>query len=99
MEDRKREAEPDRMTTGRRAAVVWLTGLPGAGKSTIANALSTALSHRDIRACVLDGDNIRRRLNSDLGFSPEDRAENIRRAAEVARLMADSGAIAIAAFI
>jgi bifunctional enzyme CysN/CysC len=84
---------------GHRGAVVWLTGLSGAGKSTIAHALESELFDRGMHTYVLDGDNIRHGLNSNLGFSPEDRVENIRRVGEVARLMADSGAVAITAFI
>jgi bifunctional enzyme CysN/CysC len=84
---------------GHRGAVVWLTGLSGAGKSTIAHALENELFDRGMHTYVLDGDNIRHGLNSNLGFSPEDRVENIRRVGEVARLMADSGAVAITAFI
>jgi bifunctional enzyme CysN/CysC len=84
---------------GHRGAVVWLTGLSGAGKSTIARALESELFNRGMHTYVLDGDNIRHGLNSNLGFSPEDRVENIRRVGEVARLMADSGAVAITAFI
>ena len=84
---------------GHRGAVVWLTGLSGAGKSTIAQALEAELFTRGMHTYVLDGDNIRHGLNSNLGFSPEDRVENIRRVSEVAKLMADAGAIAITAFI
>lgn len=84
---------------GHRGAVVWFTGLSGAGKSTIAQALERELFNRGMHTYVLDGDNIRHGLNSNLGFSPEDRVENIRRVSEVARLMADSGTIAITAFI
>ncbi len=84
---------------GHRGAVVWLTGLSGAGKSTIAHALESELFDRGMHTYVLDGDNIRHGLNSNLGFSPEDRVENIRRVGEVARLMADSGTVAITAFI
>jgi bifunctional enzyme CysN/CysC len=84
---------------GHRGAVVWFTGLSGAGKSTIAQALERELFIRGMHTYVLDGDNIRHGLNSNLGFSPEDRVENIRRVSEVARLMADAGAIAITAFI
>jgi bifunctional enzyme CysN/CysC len=84
---------------GHRGAVVWLTGLSGAGKSTIAQALESELFARGMHTYVLDGDNIRHGLNSNLGFSPEDRVENIRRVSEVAKLMADSGAVAITAFI
>ena len=84
---------------GHRGAVVWLTGLSGAGKSTIAQALEAELFARGMHTYVLDGDNIRQGLNSNLGFSPEDRVENIRRVSEVAKLMADAGAVAITAFI
>ena len=85
--------------TGHRGAVVWFTGLSGAGKSTIAQALERELFTREMHTYVLDGDNIRHGLNSNLGFSPEDRVENIRRVSEVAKLMADSGVVAITAFI
>lgn len=85
--------------TGHRGAVVWFTGLSGAGKSTIAQALERELFARGMHTYVLDGDNIRHGLNSNLGFSPKDRVENIRRVSEVAKLMADSGVIAITAFI
>jgi adenylyl-sulfate kinase len=84
---------------GHRGAVVWLTGLSGAGKTTMAGALEHALFERDVAAFVLDGDNIRRGLSSDLGFSAGDRSENIRRIAEVARLFADAGLVAVTAFI
>jgi bifunctional enzyme CysN/CysC len=84
---------------GHRGAVVWFTGLSGAGKSTIAQALERELFARGMHTYVLDGDNIRHGLNSNLGFSPEDRVENIRRVSEVAKLMADSGVITITAFI
>ena len=87
------------MRSGHRGAVIWLTGLSGAGKSTIAQALERELFHRAIHTYVLDGDNIRHGLNSNLGFSPEDREENIRRVSEVAKLMADAGAVVITAFI
>ena len=82
-----------------RPATVWLTGLSGAGKSTIACALERRLLDSGHAAYVLDGDNVRHGLNRDLGFSPEDRAENIRRIAEVARLFNDAGLIVITAFI
>jgi len=84
---------------GHRGGIVWLTGLSGSGKSTIARALERELFNRSIRSYVLDGDNIRHGLSSNLGFSPEDRVENIRRVAEVARLMADAGLVVITAFI
>ena len=92
-------AEARAARTGHRGAVVWFTGLSGAGKSTIAQALERELFARGMQTYVLDGDNIRHGLNSNLGFSPEDRVENIRRVSEVAKLMADSGVVAITAFI
>jgi bifunctional enzyme CysN/CysC len=85
--------------SGHRGSVIWFTGLSGAGKSTIAQALERELFNRGMQTYVLDGDNIRHGLNSNLGFSPEDRVENIRRVSEVAKLMADSGVVAITAFI
>ncbi len=84
---------------GQRGATVWLTGLPAAGKSTIAAALEERIAREGFRAYRLDGDNLRYGLNSDLGFEPGDRAENIRRVAHVASLFADSGAIAIVSVI
>lgn len=84
---------------GQRPAVLWFTGLPGSGKSTIANALDKILSSQGHHTYLLDGDNVRQGLNRDLGFSNEDRVENIRRVAEVARLMADAGLIVIVALI
>jgi bifunctional enzyme CysN/CysC len=87
------------MRSGHRGAVVWLTGLSGAGKSTIAQALERELFHRAMHTYVLDGDNVRHGLNSNLGFSPDDRVENIRRVSEVAKLMADAGTVVITAFI
>ncbi|HEU5161621.1 MAG TPA: adenylyl-sulfate kinase, partial [Thermoanaerobaculia bacterium] len=84
---------------GQRACAVWLTGLPSSGKSTIARALEERLFAGGNLAYVLDGDNFRQGLNSDLGFSPADRAENIRRLSEVAVLFLDAGVILIAAFI
>ena len=85
--------------TGHRGAVVWLTGLSGAGKSTIAQSIERDLFHHGMNTYVLDGDNIRHGLNSNLGFSPDDRVENIRRVSEVAKLMADAGTVVITAFI
>ncbi len=87
------------LRNGHKGAVVWLTGLSGSGKSTISRALERELFKQNMHVYVLDGDNIRHGLNSNLGFSPEDRVENIRRVAEVARLMADSGLIVVTAFI
>src|SRR4029453_6149933 len=82
-------------TTGTRGATVWLTGLSGSGKSTIAVELVRNLVARGLAASSLDGDNLRHGLNGDLGFSAEDRAENIRRVGEVARLFADAGLVAV----
>jgi bifunctional enzyme CysN/CysC len=82
-----------------RGAVVWLTGLSGAGKSTIARALEKELFQLRMHTYVLDGDNLRHGLNANLGFAPDDRAENIRRVSEVAKLMADAGTVVITSFI
>lgn len=87
------------LRNGHAGRVVWLTGLSAAGKSTIATELERELFNLGQQVYVLDGDNIRHRLCADLGFSPEDRAENIRRIGEVARLFADAGLICITAFI
>ncbi len=84
---------------GHRGGVVWLTGLPGSGKSTLAGALERQLFDRGMQVFVLDGENLRFGLSADLGFSPRDRSENIRRVAEVAKLFAEAGVIAIASFI
>lgn len=84
---------------GQRPVTVWLTGLSGAGKSSIAFGLERALMGEGHACCVLDGDNIRHGLNRDLGFSPTDRTENIRRVAEVAHLMNEAGLIVVTAFI
>ena len=80
-------------------AVLWFTGLSGSGKSTLANAVETLLFRKGYQTHTLDGDNVRMGLNSDLGFSPDDRAENIRRISEVANLMRQSGTIVCTAFI
>ena len=79
--------------------VLWFTGLSGSGKSTIANALEVELHAQGRRTYILDGDNIRQGLNKDLGFTDADRVENIRRIAEVAKLMMDAGLIVMTAFI
>jgi len=92
--------QADRETiTGHRACTIWMTGLPASGKSTLAVALEKALWDRGVHAFVLDGDNVRHGLNKDLGFSPEDRNENIRRIGEVAKLFTTAGVINITAFI
>ena len=82
-----------------RAKLIWLTGLSGSGKSTIANALEKRLHALGMHAYVLDGDNLRMGLNVDLGFTPEDRAENVRRVSEVGKLMIDAGLIVITALV
>lgn len=87
------------MVTGGRGSTVLLTGLSGSGKSTIAFAVEATLIEGGRAAYVLDGDNLRFGLNADLGFSAEDRAENVRRVTEVARLMADAGLIALVPII
>ncbi len=84
---------------GHRPACLWLTGLSGSGKSTLARRIERQLVDRGVHAYVLDGDNVRHGLNGDLGFSPEERVENIRRVGEVARLFVDAGTIVLAAFI
>jgi len=81
------------------SVMVWFTGLSGSGKSTIAIALERELHKRGLLCRILDGDNIRSGINNNLGFSPEDRKENIRRIAEIGRLFVDTGIITIAAFI
>ena len=84
---------------GQTPKVVWLTGLPGSGKSTIADATEARLHALGMHTYVLDGDNVRTGLNKDLGFTPEDRAENVRRVAEAAKLMADAGLIVVVALV
>lgn len=91
-EDRKR-------ILGHRGCTLWFTGLSGSGKSTVAVALEKALWDRGICSYILDGDNVRHGLNKDLGFSPEDRTENIRRIGEVAKLFTDAGVVNLTAFI
>jgi adenylylsulfate kinase len=90
----------DRETVnGHRGCIVWLTGLSGSGKSTIAVELEKRLWDHGVRAFILDGDNIRHGLNKNLGFSPADRTENIRRIGEVAKRFNEAGIVAITAFI
>lgn len=84
---------------GHPAKVLWFTGLPGSGKSTIANAVEQELRARGMHTYILDGDNVRLGLNKDLGFSPEDRAENVRRVGEVARLMSDAGLVVMVCLV
>lgn len=97
---RSRITAPDRAERNRhKGGVLWLTGLSGAGKSTLAIETERALFEAGYHVYVLDGDNLRRGLNSNLGFSHEDRTENIRRVGEVAALFADGGFICISAFI
>jgi adenylylsulfate kinase len=88
-----------RKLLGHGAATVWFTGLSGSGKSTIAIAVERKLAEEGVTAYVLDGDNIRHGLNSNVGFSPEDRTENIRRIGEVSKLFNDAGVIVLTAFI
>ena len=90
----RREAQ-----NGHKAGVIWLTGLSGSGKSTLAHALEETLHQQGCRTFVLDGDNVRHGLSSNLGFSEADRKENIRRIGEVAKLMMEAGVIVITAFI
>jgi bifunctional enzyme CysN/CysC len=84
---------------GAHGATVWLTGLSGSGKSTVASALAALLTERGVLSYTLDGDNLRHGLNGDLGFTAEDRNENVRRVGEVARLFADGGVIALVPLI
>ncbi|AZB42874.1 adenylyl-sulfate kinase [Bacillus sp. FJAT-42376] len=88
-----------RERNGHHSFVVWLTGLSGSGKSTIANELAYQLYKDGVQVYVLDGDNVRHGLNGDLGFSDDDRRENIRRIGEVAKLFTDAGSVVITAFI
>lgn len=84
---------------GHPSLLIWFTGLSGSGKSTLANLLEIELHENDFRTYLLDGDSLRLGLNKDLGFSPEDRSENIRRIGEVSKLMLNAGMITIAAFV
>jgi adenylyl-sulfate kinase len=79
--------------------VIWFTGLSGSGKTTLATLLGQYLETRGFKCCLLDGDVVRKGLNKDLGFSDDDRRENIRRIAEVSRLMIDAGLVVLAAFV
>ena len=93
--DRNRRADQK----NQQPLVIWFTGLSASGKSTLAGALEQILTHQGYHTYLLDGDNVRHGLNKDLGFSDEDRQENIRRVGEVAALMADAGLITLTAFI
>ncbi|MDP5138109.1 adenylyl-sulfate kinase, partial [Rheinheimera baltica] len=84
---------------GQQSAVIWFTGLSGSGKSTVANALEQALAERGQFTYLLDGDNVRHGLCADLGFSAQDRTENLRRVGAVAGLMVDAGLLVLSAFI
>ncbi|MCH7965755.1 MAG: adenylyl-sulfate kinase [Bacteroidetes bacterium] len=91
-EDRQRQH-------GHKSVCIWFTGLSGSGKSTIARKLEEKLFERGVKIYVLDGDNVRHGLNNNLGFSPEDRTENIRRIGEVSKLFVDAGLVVMTAFI
>lgn len=82
-----------------RPILIWFTGLSGSGKSTIANAVEQVLFKKGIHTYLLDGDNVRKGINSNLSFSPEDRTENIRRIGEIANLMIDAGLVVLASFV
>ncbi|SDB61975.1 adenylylsulfate kinase [Flavobacteriaceae bacterium MAR_2010_188] len=82
-----------------KSLLLWFTGLSGSGKSTIANEVEKRLHNMEIRTYTLDGDNVRKGINKDLSFSPEDRTENIRRIAETSNLMLDAGIVVLAAFV
>ncbi|KAB2952712.1 adenylyl-sulfate kinase [Heliorestis acidaminivorans] len=84
---------------GHQSAILWFTGLSGSGKSTLANAVERKLYERKVHSYLLDGDNIRHGLNKDLGFSDQDRQENIRRIGEVAKLFVDAAVVVLTAFI
>jgi adenylylsulfate kinase len=88
-----------RVLNGHNAKLVWLTGLSGSGKSTIARLVECRLHEQGVHTYILDGDNVRHGLNADLGFSDEDRSENIRRIGEVAKLLVDAGLVVLATFI
>ena len=84
---------------GHKSYLLWFTGLSGSGKSTLANLVEIALHRQGLSTYILDGDNIRQGINKDLSFAPEDRTENIRRIAEISKLMLDAGVITLAAFV
>ncbi|TYA52219.1 adenylyl-sulfate kinase [Formosa maritima] len=91
--------EDRRKANNHNSFLIWFTGLSGSGKSTIANVVELELYKKGIKTYILDGDNIRKGINKDLSFSPEDRTENIRRIAETANLMIDAGLVVLAAFV
>lgn len=97
--DHKVQREQRALQKGQKPCMIWFTGLSGAGKSTVANALDDQLLARDKHTYLLDGDNVRHGLNRDLGFSDQERVENIRRIGEVGKLFVDSGLIVLSAFI
>ena len=84
---------------GHKTFLIWFTGLSGSGKSTLANLVEIALYKKGISTYILDGDNIRQGINNDLSFSPDDRSENIRRIAEISKLMLDAGILTLATFV
>lgn len=95
----KIKKEDRQRLNGHKSCILWFTGLSGSGKSTLANEVEKELHQMGIRSYVLDGDNIRHGLNNNLGFSPEDRKENIRRIGEVSKLFVDAGLFTLTAFI
>ena len=97
--DRMLSREDKEQLLGQRGVMLWFTGLSGSGKSTVAMALEREFQRRGRLCRILDGDNIRTGINAGLGFSPEDRKENIRRIAEVGKLFVDTGIITLAAFV
>ena len=97
--DRMQTRADKEQLLGQRGIMIWFTGLSGSGKSTVAIALERELQKRGLLCRILDGDNIRTGINANLGFSADDRRENIRRVAEVAKLFVDTGIITIAAFV
>lgn len=97
--DRMLSRQDKEQLLGQRGVMLWFTGLSGSGKSTVAIALERELQNRGLLCRILDGDNIRTGINANLGFSAEDRRENIRRVAEVSKLFVDTGIITIAAFV